>query len=35
MRANNILDDDDLADGWILTCQGVPTSDRVAVVYEY
>jgi ferredoxin-NADP reductase len=34
MRANNALEDDEVADGWILTCQGVPVTARVTVVYE-
>jgi ferredoxin len=34
MRANNALDDDEVADGWILTCQGEPAAQHVTVVYE-
>lgn len=34
MRANNALEDDEVADGWVLTCQGVPVTPRVIVVYE-
>jgi ferredoxin-NADP reductase len=34
MRVNNALDDDEVADGYVLTCQGVPVSPDVAVVYE-
>lgn len=34
MRANNALEDDEVADGWILTCQGVPVTPRLTVVYE-
>jgi ferredoxin-NADP reductase len=34
MRANNALDADELAEGWILTCQSLPTSDVVTVEYE-
>jgi len=34
MRNNEVLDDADLAEGWILTCQSVPVSPRVSVVYE-
>lgn len=35
MRVNNALTDDEVAEGWILTCQSVPTTDDVHVVYEY
>jgi 3-ketosteroid 9alpha-monooxygenase subunit B len=34
MRANNALTDDEVAEGWVLTCQSVPTSDTVTVEYE-
>ena len=34
MRANHVLDDGEVADGWVLTCQAVPTSREVVVVYE-
>jgi 3-ketosteroid 9alpha-monooxygenase subunit B len=34
MRANNALFDDEIAEGWVLTCQGVPESPHVHVVYE-
>jgi ferredoxin-NADP reductase len=34
MRVNNALEDDEIADGWILTCQGVPVTPHVTVVYE-
>jgi len=34
MRRNNVLDDDEVGDGWILTCQAVPTSREVVVVYD-
>ena len=34
MRINNALEDDEVADGWILTCQGVPVTPHVTVVYE-
>ena len=33
MRVNDALDDDEVADGWILTCQTVPTTDAT-VDYE-
>jgi ferredoxin-NADP reductase len=34
MRVNNALDDDEIADGWVLTCQGEPVTPHVTVVYE-
>jgi 3-ketosteroid 9alpha-monooxygenase subunit B len=34
MRANNALTDDEVAEGWVLTCQSVPTSERIVVEYE-
>jgi 3-ketosteroid 9alpha-monooxygenase subunit B len=34
MRVNNALTDDEVADGWVLTCQSVPISPSVRVVYE-
>ena len=34
MRANNVLSVDDLEEGWILTCQSVPTSAEVVVDYD-
>lgn len=34
MRANNALDDDEVADGWVLTCQSEPVTPHVTVVYE-
>jgi 3-ketosteroid 9alpha-monooxygenase subunit B len=34
MHVNNALTDDEVAEGWILTCQAVPTSAEVRVVYE-
>lgn len=35
MRANNALTPDDLADGFILTCQSLPTSAELAVNYDF
>lgn len=35
MHVNNALTDDELADGWVLTCQAVPTTASVRVVYGY
>jgi ferredoxin-NADP reductase len=34
MRANDVLGADEVADGWILTCQAVPTSREVVVDYD-
>ncbi|HWS91759.1 MAG TPA: (2Fe-2S)-binding protein, partial [Mycobacterium sp.] len=33
-RVNDALDDDEVAEGYILTCQGVPDTDAVTVRYE-
>jgi 3-ketosteroid 9alpha-monooxygenase subunit B len=35
MHVNNALTDDEVAAGWVLTCQAVPTSPSVRVVYGY
>jgi ferredoxin-NADP reductase len=34
MLNNDALDDDEVADGWVLTCQSLPTSRSVHVIYE-
>lgn len=34
MRVNNALDEDEVAEGWVLTCQGEPATPYVTVVYE-
>jgi ferredoxin-NADP reductase len=34
MRVNDVLTPDEVDEGWILTCQAVPQTPRVAVVYE-
>jgi 3-ketosteroid 9alpha-monooxygenase subunit B len=35
MHVNNALTDDEVTEGWILTCQAVPTSPSVHVDYNY
>lgn len=35
MRVNDVLGDEEVEEGWILTCQAVPTADRVRVVYGF
>jgi ferredoxin len=34
MRENNALDADEVAEGWVLTCQSVPTSREIVVDYD-
>ncbi|OBK24423.1 (2Fe-2S)-binding protein [Mycobacterium asiaticum] len=34
MRINDALDDDEVADGYILTCQGIPDATPITVQYE-
>jgi ferredoxin-NADP reductase len=34
MYVNNALTDDEIADGWVLTCQALPASPSVRIVYE-
>jgi ferredoxin len=34
MRSNNVLDAEEVEEGWILTCQAVPKSRRVSVDYD-
>jgi 3-ketosteroid 9alpha-monooxygenase subunit B len=34
MRNNDVLEDDEIDDGYILTCQGVPDSESITIVYE-
>ncbi len=35
MQANNALTPEEVEEGWVLTCQGVPASDTVHVVYDF
>jgi len=34
MRTNDVLEDDEIADGYILTCQAVPDTPSITVLYE-
>jgi len=34
MRVNNALTADEVEEGWILTCQSLPTSASIAVDYD-
>ncbi len=34
MRANNALTPEEVDEGWILTCQGLPKGETVTVEYE-
>ncbi|GAC1611743.1 MAG: hypothetical protein NVS3B26_27650 [Mycobacteriales bacterium] len=34
MRANNVLEAEDLDEGWILACQSVPLTPSVSVTYD-
>jgi len=34
MHVNNALTPEEVAEGWVLTCQALPTSPTVHVVYE-
>lgn len=34
MHANNVLTAKEVEQGYVLTCQGVPTAKRVRIVYE-
>jgi ferredoxin-NADP reductase len=35
MRVNNALGDDEVKEGWVLTCQAIPTSREVVVDYDH
>ena len=35
MQVNDALDDDEVADGWVLTCQAVPTTATIVVRYGF
>lgn len=34
MRHNEVLSDEEVAEGWVVTCQALPVSRSVRVVYE-
>jgi 3-ketosteroid 9alpha-monooxygenase subunit B len=34
MLNNDVLTEDEVAEGWVLTCQSIPTSPTIEVVYE-
>lgn len=34
MATNDVLTEEEVAEGWVLTCQAVPVSPVVRVVYE-
>jgi len=35
MRVNNALGADEVEEGWVLTCQAIPTSREVVVDYDH
>ena len=35
MLVNDVLTEQDLAEGFVLTCQSIPTSDEVRVTYDF
>ena len=34
MRVNNALTPEELEEGWVLTCQALPTSPSITIEYE-
>jgi hypothetical protein len=34
MRVNDALTDDEVDEGWVLTCQSIPTSSTLTIEYE-
>jgi ferredoxin len=34
MRVNDALEPDEVEEGWVLTCQAVPVTDTLRVVYD-
>ncbi|KUI34899.1 (2Fe-2S)-binding protein [Mycobacterium sp. IS-1590] len=34
MRINDALDEDEVAEGYILTCQAIPETDTISVTYD-
>jgi ferredoxin len=34
MRANEVLEEDEIEEGWILTCQAVPDTSSIHVSYD-
>jgi hypothetical protein len=34
MRANNALTPDEVDEGWVLTCQALPTGSSLTIEYE-
>ena len=34
MRVNDALDEDEVAEGYILTCQAIPDTDSISVTYD-
>ena len=34
MRVNNALTPDEVEEGWVLTCQALPTSSAITIEYE-